>query len=142
MTWNSDTPWHDSARSTIRYKSILLTGGMALLGLAGIMVATNPTDTAYEQFATQELSTYIEETICGGTPLPFGLGSQCTFLLRSNQPQIQRVIANSTHQQNFLLFSLYTTTLSLDDSLPSYHVETVGVLQNFHTFKIQEKSKG
>ncbi|MGI0490109.1 DUF4359 domain-containing protein [Pantanalinema rosaneae CENA516] len=142
MTWNSDTSWHHAPRSAINYKNVILTGGMALLGLAGIMVATNPTDTQYERFATQELSTYLEENICGGTPLPFGLGSQCAFLLRSNQPQIQRVIAKSTYQQNFLFFSLYTTTLSLDEALPMYHIETVGVLQNFHTFKIQEKSKG
>lgn len=142
MTWNSDSPWQEPPRSAISCKSLIWTGGMVLLGLAGIMVATNPTDTAYERFATQELSTYIEDNVCGGTPLPFGLGSQCTFLLQSNQPQIQRLIANSTHQRNFLFFSLYTTNLSLDDSLPSYHVETLGVLQNFHTFKIQEKSQG
>lgn len=142
MTWNSDSPWPRSPRSSIRCKNLILIGGMVLLGLAGIMVATNPTDTDYERFATQELSTYIETNVCGGTPLPFGLGSQCTFLLQSNQAQIQRLIADSTHQQNFLFFSLYTTNVSLDDSLPSYHFETLGVLQNFHTFKIQEKSQG
>ncbi|HEY9615717.1 MAG TPA: DUF4359 domain-containing protein [Microcoleaceae cyanobacterium] len=142
MTWNTDSAWHNSRRRSMSLKNFMLASGAVLLGVAGIMTATNPTDTDYERFATQELSTYIEDNVCGGTPLPFGLGSQCSFLVQSNQVQIQHLIANSTHQQNFLLFSLYTTTVSLDDSLPSYHVETVGVLQNFHTFKIQEKSKG
>ena len=51
---------------------------------------------------------------------------------------VQRLTAN-TRQQNFIFFSIYTTDLSVSSMIPSYHFETVGALQNFYTYKAQER---
>ncbi len=115
-----------------------IAAGIALASFAAILAATNPSQEAYEDFATQQLNTYLEESVCAKTP-GSGIQIQCDLLLRSNQSKIRRLISRGTQQKNFVLFSIYTTDLSISSLLPSYHVEAVGVLQQFKIYQAKQR---
>jgi hypothetical protein len=115
---------------------------MVLAGLGGAMFATNPGPTAYDNYATERLSDYLQETACpqaGET-----LQQPCEDLLENNKSELKQLIANNTERENFWLFSIYRTNLSFNlpiigPLLPSYHFETVGVFSGFHTYKAERQ---
>ncbi len=126
-----------------KLKIVSIAGGVVLLGLGGLLAQTNPDQAAYEAFATQAATDYLQHEGC--TKAPFGLEDECRSALKSNQAQIRKVIANGTERHNFGLFSLYTTDLSLSSLvpflgplLPSYHVESIGGLGKFVIYKTQK----
>lgn len=116
--------------------------GISLLGLVGVMAFTNPSQSTYEEFAVQRLTKVLKEEAC--QKLGFGLEKQCPQWVDDNQAEIQQFVAENTQRQNFIVFSLYTTDISVRSllpslpflsSLPSYHFETVGAFQTFYTYK-------
>jgi Domain of unknown function (DUF4359) len=112
-----------------------LWAGLAIASVTGLglaMAATNPSQAAYEAFATQRLSTYLDQDVCSDAPSVLGLRKECRSLVQSHQTEIRHFVATNTHQQNFIFFSVYTTDLSVGSFIPSYQVETVGVFQRFH----------
>ncbi|MCS6815250.1 MAG: DUF4359 domain-containing protein [Cyanobacteria bacterium] len=123
--------------------------GLILAGVGAIMALTNPDQSSYERYATQRLTAYLQDNVC--TPqlklLGASLQQDCRRLLMENQADIQQLIARGTQRQNFILFSHYTTNLSVNtifplvpaDLVPSYRVETIGVLQNFYIFKTEQQ---
>ena len=113
---------------------ITAVGGIVLGGLGLLMVASNPGQQAYEAYATEKLSLYVKEKVCTQVPEKFGdfLQRQCHSLVDTNRAQIRQIIAENTQRKNLLLFSIYQTDLSLPASLPDYHFETLGILQNFY----------
>ena len=123
-------------------KTITVMGGLALTGLAGAMAITNPATGAYERYAAQKLTGYLEETVCPDLPsiLEDLLSNQCGPFLRNNQAQIQKIISDHTTESNFVLFSLYRTQLAIPEieAAPSYEFETLGVFQRFYTFKAKQ----
>jgi hypothetical protein len=120
----------------------------AIFGLVGVgMAVTNPNQAAYETFATEQLTVYLQDNVCKKVPVGFNLNQQCRSALRSNQDQLRQLISESTKRQNFGLFSLYTTDLSIDSwlpaylsaSLPSYHIETAAAFQNFYIYQAKQQ---
>jgi len=119
--------------------------GMALAGLGIAMAATNPSQASYEEYATQQLATYLRENTCAdaGELLKDG----CKQLLNENQSEIKELISANTQRQNFGVVSLYQTDLSVGQLLPSflgklvpsYHFETVGVFSSFHIVKAKKQ---
>ena len=120
-------------------RSIATIGGIVLAVLAVGLAATNPSQESYEAFATQQLNAYLKNSVCAKAGSGFGLQIQCELMLKSNQAEIRRVISKSTHHKNFVFFSLYTTDLSISSLLPSYHIETVGVLQQFQIYQAKQR---
>lgn len=127
-------------------KMAAVAGAVSLLGLGAIMAGTNPDRNAYQEYGTQKLTGYVKDNVC--QKLPLGK-DQCGGLLESKQAEIEQVIAQNTYRQDFIFFSIYTTDLSLTSlvpaqlrsmvpTLPSYQFESVGVLQNFYTYKSQK----
>jgi Domain of unknown function (DUF4359) len=112
--------------------------GIAILGLGGAMATTNPRDTDYEKYATTKLTQYLDENVCAEAGF---LKQQCTDLLESGQLQLQQEIAKRTEKQNCFIFTIYKTELSVSflPFVPSYHVETLGVFNSFHIYKLQKK---
>lgn len=116
---------------------------MALLVLAGLgiggMAATNPDQLAYEQYATQTLSARLESRFCADLPdlVTQILQADCGELIRRNQSVIQEMVHAQTQRRNFLLFSLYTTTFAIPgiDLLPTYQVDTLGIFNQFLTYR-------
>ena len=117
--------------------------GAAVLGAVGVVMAvTNPNQATYEAYAAQKLTEYLKSEVCTEAPKAFGgnfLRYNCAELVDSSQPGIQRIIAASTQRQNFILFSIYTTDLSINPVIPAYHFETVAVLQKFYTYTAEER---
>ena len=114
-------------------------GGCTLAVLGGALAITNPGQDAYQEFATQSAIDYLKVEACAKAPTAFGLQKLCQSELESNQSKISKIIADGTQRQNFVLFSLYTTNLSISPDLPSYHVESVGVLGRFMIYKTQKR---
>ena len=115
-------------------------GGIALAGLGAAMAITNPSQKAYEQYAIEQLTSYLKENVCTQAPETLGkvLQNQCYTIVDLGKPQIKKLIALRTKRQNFLLFSIYRTELSAPSPLPSYHFETVGALQKFYVYEAEE----
>lgn len=116
--------------------------GIALAGLGVAMVVTNPGQSAYNDYATAQLTDYLKENACNKAPSVLGnfLQAQCAALLDDNQDQIEQFIAESTRRQNYLILSVYQTDLAISEFLPAYHFETVGVFQRFYTYKAERRS--
>ncbi len=121
-------------------KLIIVCGGIILGGLGGFMVITNPGQRDYEQYATETLSSYLKEEVCIQAPRGLGgfLQSYCKTLVDTGQPQIKTLISTTTKRQNYLLFSIYETELSLPSPVPSYQFETIGAFQQFYTYTAEE----
>lgn len=116
--------------------------GVGFLVLAGLMALTNPKQASYENFATDQLTAYLEANGCDR--LPFGLEKRCPDLVRDNQGEIRQYISKNTRRQDFIFFSIYTTELSIKSllpplpffsSLPSYQFKSFGAFQNFYIYE-------
>ena len=139
----------------MKYKKIsLYLLVLALTGLGVAMVLTNPTQPAYNRYATKRLTRYVNENVCPQAPNILGndLQDQCVELLRENQADIQKLIAQNTERSSFLFLSLYKTDLSVHELLPreirqfvspqllpAYAFETIGIFQGFHTYKARQQ---
>lgn len=112
--------------------------GMTVLGLGGVMAATNPNDEAYYEYATIRLTQYLDENVCAEAGF---LKQQCTKLLESGQAQLKKEIAQRTQKHNFLIVTTYETELSVSfmPFVPSYEVRTLGALNSFHIYKVQKE---
>jgi Domain of unknown function (DUF4359) len=119
--------------------------GLVLVGLGVTMAVTNPSQASYEEYATQQLSAYLKDNTCADAGELLRAG--CNQLLNENQSEIQQLISANTERQNFGVVSVYKTDLSVGELLPSflrsavpsYHFETVGVLNGFHVVKAKKK---
>ncbi|NJL21129.1 MAG: DUF4359 domain-containing protein [Leptolyngbyaceae cyanobacterium SM1_3_5] len=123
-------------------RNLLVYAIAAVLAAVGIgMAATNPAPEAYDDYATEQLTTYLKDNACTQAPNVLGefLQTQCAAILEDNQEQIRRLIANNTDRQNWLLLSVYKTDLSVSDLLPSYHFETIGVFGNLYIYKAEQQ---
>lgn len=125
-------------------KSLKIAGYIGIAALAGIGVAlavTNPNQSAYEQYAVQRLTEYLKVDVCRKAPDALGglLKRNCSILVDSTRPQLQQIIAQKTRRQNYILFSIYSTDLSINQLLPAYYFESVGAFQNFYTYKAEEQ---
>ena len=107
--------------------------------LGGALAVTNPGQDAYEEFATQAAIAYLKTEVCAKAPTAFGLQAVCQSELESNHSKIKKIITDGTQRQNFVVCSHYTTDLSVSPDLPSYHVESVGVLGRFILYKTQKR---
>lgn len=114
--------------------------GVALSGLGVAMAMSNPSQSKYEEFAAQQLATYVKDNFCTQAPKAFSsfLEQQCKSLVDTGRPQIRQLISQSTQRQNYILFSVYQTDLTLSSLLPSYHFETVAVFENFYIYQADQ----
>lgn len=112
--------------------------GVTILGLGGIMAATNPSDETYEEYATAKLTQYLDENVCADAGF---LKEQCTNLLVAGQEQLKQEITKRTEKQNWFILTIYKTELSASfiPFVPSYHVETLGAFNSLHIYKVQKQ---
>jgi hypothetical protein len=134
--------------------SIFKTGslilGVTLVGLGGALAITNPDQSAYEDYATRQLTIYLRDQsgeLCRNTPdfLNEFLqgGDRCAVLveglLTDNQDQIRQLISRQTQRQNYFFASVYKTDLEVHSLLPSYRFRTVGVFNNFFVYEADQE---
>jgi hypothetical protein len=82
--------------------------GTALVGLGVSMALTNPAQDTYEEYAVEQLTTYLKDEGCKQAPKAFGgdfLQRQCKSLVDTGRPQIEKIISQTTQRQNFIFFS-------------------------------------
>ena len=114
--------------------------GIVALGLGAIALITNPGEIEYKEYANITLRTHLKDKVCPRAIEDLGawLGGQCNLLVDTASPYLTQVIAQQTERQNFFLFSIYQADLPLPSPLPTYHVETIGILGNFYTYQAQK----
>ena len=131
-----ESSWGQQQGFKIKPKSLLAGLGIASLSsLAAVMAVMNPTQGAYEAYATQKVVAILDRNVCTEAPKAFNLRRDCKSLLTNNRSQIKQFIANHTEHQNFIFFSVYKTDVEIATFLPSYRVETVGAFQRFHLYE-------
>jgi Domain of unknown function (DUF4359) len=127
-------------------KTLLLTG-LLLAGLAGVMYATNPKQEAFEGFAIEQVKTELCPRI------PLGFAKQCPDAIAQNKAMLQGFIGQNTKVQNYGLFSLYETNVSVRELLPKeatpllaliplpppYELKTVGLFGRFIIYNAREQ---
>jgi Domain of unknown function (DUF4359) len=113
--------------------------GIAVLGVT--MAQTNPQQAEYEEYAVQKLTIYLKTDFCKKTPnfLQNLIQFNCDQLIESVNPQMRDVIATTTKRQNYVVFSVYTTDLKIDNLIPGYKFETIGAFDNFYTYKAEQQ---
>lgn len=115
-------------------------GCAILAGLGAALAVTNPGSKDYENYASTELNLYLKENVCKETSEDFGdfVKRLCPSIVDTIRPQLQQLIIKNTKRQNFILFSIYSTDLSLPSPLPGYYFETVGAFNNFSTYSVEK----
>lgn len=113
-----------------------------LLCLGGIAVAlglTNPGIKSYRAYAIETLTDYTKANLCLDESLGKFLQQQCAHLVDVATPQVGQLIDTSTERQNYLLFSIYKTTLAVSPLVPSFRFESVGVFNTFYTYRYEKR---
>lgn len=130
--------------------AIALSGGIvALLGVGIAAAVTNPSEVEYQKYAAAQLAEYLETNICTQTPETLGLRDRCRELATSNSPELEQLVAENTERQDYVLFSIYQTDLSVNSllppflsigsGLPSYHFQTLAVFDKLYTYEVERR---
>jgi hypothetical protein len=121
--------------------SLSYIGVLVLAALSAVMAITNPDKSTYEEYAVEQLTTYLTDDVCPQVPKAFAsiVSNSCAAIVDSSRPQIQQIISRTTQRQNFILFSIYRTNLSISPAVPFYRFQTVGILQNFYTYSAEKQ---
>lgn len=116
------------------------TAGIVLAGIGAIAMATNPGEAGYQKYAGEKIKTELKDKICSQVAVDLGvwLEGQCHILISTASPYLAEVISQQTQRQNFYLFSIYQGDLTLPEPLPKYHVATIGIFGNYHTYQAKK----
>jgi len=119
------------------WQSSTLIGSLAVLGVGIILAFTNPHRHAYQNYAAQQASVYLQEQGCTKISNVFGhfLQQQCNLFVKQNQLYLKPMVNLSTRRHNYFLFSIYETQFSINNSFPAYSAKTVGLLNLFWTYE-------
>ena len=118
-----------------KLKTVLPVAG--LVGVGAALAFANPSQSAYEKYATTQLKEYLQDNVCQEAGF---LQDGCTSLVDTGNSEVEKLISSSTQRKNFGVFSIYETELSTAlPFVPSYHIETLGVLNTFHTYKSETR---
>lgn len=106
----------------MKIKTILI--GVAILAV--VMAVSNPSKERYIEYTVDRFSETGRSSLCTGVG---DAQQQCKFavalLASQGKPLIRAFLENSTRQQNFLLFSIYTT------DLPNQKLTAIAAFGNF-----------
>jgi hypothetical protein len=124
-------------------------GTAIVTGILVSLAVSNPSQSEYEDYATVQLTEYLQKNVCPQAPKIWGksLKRECKRLVDSNQSEIKDLISQTTERYNFILFSIYKTELSItkvspflpSDLLPSYHFGTLAFGQKFYIYQAEQK---
>jgi Domain of unknown function (DUF4359) len=114
---------------------IVLISILTVCGLGGIMTLTNPERADYEDYAVEQLG-HLAISQCDRVPA-FGtvLQEPCRAALAAIKPQIRPMLAAATTRQNFIIFSIYRSNISIPAANFHAKVESIGLFSHFYTYK-------
>ncbi|USR91612.1 DUF4359 domain-containing protein [Phormidium yuhuli AB48] len=119
-------------------KTSLIGIGIVVLGAGMALGVTNPSREQYRVYAGEILATHLKEEVCTGLR---GGQDLCQSFVEESRPQIEQIIDRNTNRDNFFLFSIYRTELSLPipiPGIPTIQAETIGGLTQFYTYELEE----
>jgi hypothetical protein len=124
-------------------------GTAIVTGLLVSLAISNPSQSEYEEYATKQLTEYLQKNVCPQAPKIWGqsLKRECKRLVNSNQSEIKQIISQGTERYNFVVFSIYQTELSITQVspflpsglLPSYHFGTLAVGHQFYIYQAEQQ---
>lgn len=117
-------------------------GSIGLAAVLGVVMAnTNPSQGAYEEYAVQQLTSYLKKDVCNQTTklIEKLINTNCDKLIDSANPQMRELLALTTERQDLFFFSVYRTELKVNRWIPSYRFETVGAFNNFYTYTAEQQ---
>ncbi|MGH1393047.1 MAG: DUF4359 domain-containing protein [Trichormus sp.] len=117
-------------------------GSIGLAAVLGVVMAnTNPSQGAYEEYAVQQLTSYLKKDVCNQTTklIEKLINTNCDKLIDSANPQMRQLLALTTERQDLFFFSVYRTELKVNQWIPSYRFETVGAFNNFYTYTAEQQ---
>jgi hypothetical protein len=115
---------------------LVLLSSLAVCGLGGIMALTNPDRSAYEVYAVEQLVN-LARNQCDRAPSGFRavLQGPCRAAIESIKPQLGPMLAAATTRQNYILFSIYRSDISIPSANFNAQIESIGILNSFYTYK-------
>jgi hypothetical protein len=107
-----------------------------LMGLSIGLTLTNPNRTAYETYATEQITELAKEQ-CDRVLIEYegSLQSPCRMAIEVFKPELRPLIAAHTRRQNWYLVSIYRSEIAIPGVKFNVVVESVGVLNNFYTYQ-------
>lgn len=118
---------------------LISVGGITSIVLGAIAFLTNPQQHDYREYAVQTLNIHLKEFCRQSDNLPGEwLQNHCYVLVDTARPYLGATIDTHTLRHDFLVFSFYRTNLPVPTSLADYQIETIGIFNNFYTYKIEE----
>jgi hypothetical protein len=116
---------------------IVLLSIVATLGVGGLMMLTNPERGAYEEYAVEQLGNQAREK-CDLAPSGLGILFQgtCRVAIDNFKPQLRTLVSASSNRQNFGLFSIYRSDISIPVVNLGVKVESIGMFNRFFTYKL------
>jgi hypothetical protein len=109
---------------------------LGLVGVGGLGFLTNPDRVAYENYAVEQAGN-LAKAECDR--VPGGLGTlvqqPCRAAIEAYKPQIKPLLAATTTRQNWGLFSIYRSDISIPAVNFNGRVESIGLFDRFYTYK-------
>jgi Domain of unknown function (DUF4359) len=120
----------------MRRWQIILVSIVAGCGFGGLMALTNPDRSAYESYAVDRIGDLAKEE-CDHAPAGLGVLIQetCRTAIAAYKPHLQPLLATTTSRQNWLLFSIYRSDISIPAVNFQARVEAIGILDRFFVYK-------
>ena len=106
-------------------------------GLVGTMALTNPDRDAYETYAIEQIGNLARDQ-CSQAPAGLGIFLQgpCHGAIEAYKPRLRPILAATTTRQNWLIFSIYRSDISIPAVSFNAKVESIGIFNNFLIYKI------
>ncbi|WP_110984453.1 DUF4359 domain-containing protein [Acaryochloris thomasi] len=116
--------------AAIATKSIQYLSAVVVTGMSALLVLSNPGESAYSEFATQQTVDLLLRDICQANQQQSDVleklwGNSCKTLSVDSAADIQQFVTYNTQRQNLWLFSLYTT------ELPLHSLKVLGIANQF-----------
>jgi Domain of unknown function (DUF4359) len=113
-----------------------LLGLVAGSGLVGVMVLTNPSRAAYENYAVDRIGELAKDK-CDRAPNGLGVFIQgpCRAAIEAYKPELRTILAAATSRQNWVLFSIYRSNIMVPIVNLQVRVESVGIFDRFFVYK-------
>jgi hypothetical protein len=100
------------------------------------MVLTNPDRFAYETVAVDRISDLAKDQ-CDRAPAGLGvfLKEPCQAAIEAYKPQLRLLLTEHTSRQNWVIFSIYRSDISIPVGNMNARVETIGMFDRFFIYK-------
>jgi Domain of unknown function (DUF4359) len=121
----------------IKQWRILLLSMLGIVAVCGVSRLTNPDQAAYENFAIDQIGNLASDQ-CDRAPEGLGILLQgaCRAAIDAYKPQLSPLIGTATRRQDYGLFSIYQSDISIPTANLSVKVESIGIFNHFFIYKV------